>query len=83
MDRLDEIDEEALADELRLAAEPQPDVTADRRVLKALGVIVTVDTTKEEATISGTLAGVLPTKLGYALCTKSVGGPWISLWAAG
>jgi putative ABC transport system substrate-binding protein len=53
-----------------------------RRVLKALGVTVTVDTTNKEATNMGGLAGVLPTKFGYASCTVPVGGRWISLWAS-
>jgi len=64
---------------LRLAPEPRPGVTADRRVLKALGVIVTVDTANKEVTIMGTLQGYFP-KLGYVSCTDLVGGPWITLW---
>jgi len=48
-------------------------------VLKALGVIVTVDTANKEVTIMGTLQGYFP-KLGYVSCTDLVGGPWITLW---
>jgi len=47
-----------------------------------LGIQITVDTANKQATIMGSLAGVLPTKLGYASCTDLVGVSWISLWAS-
>jgi len=83
-DRWEEVDPEVLAGELRLtqAALAQPDLTADRKALRSLGVTITVDSTLKEAIIMGTLDTVVSSKLGYASCTVPVGGRWISLWAS-
>ena len=65
-DHLDEINAEDIADELRLAQEGKatghdalPDVTADRKVLRALGVQITVDQALKEAIIVGDVARVV------------------------
>jgi hypothetical protein len=51
----------------------------DRKVLRALGVQITVDSTLKEAVIKGNLDQVVASKLGYAQSPIPVGGPWISL----
>jgi hypothetical protein len=79
-ERWSELDPEDLADALRLSREGFPDLTADRSVLRSLGVQITVDSTLKEAVIQGNLDQVVAAKLGYAQSPKLVGGRWISLW---
>jgi hypothetical protein len=77
--RWDELDPEDLADALKLSREVSPDLTADWKVLRALGVQITVDPTLKEAVIQGNLDQVVAAKLGYAQSPIPVGGQWISL----
>jgi hypothetical protein len=62
-----------------LSREVSADLTADRKVLRALGVQITVDSTLKEAVIQGNLDQVVTSKLGYAQSPIPVGGQWISL----
>jgi hypothetical protein len=60
-DCYDELDPEDLAAELRLTQEWSPDVTADRKVLRALGA--TIDQALREAVIDGSLGRIVASKL--------------------
>ena len=63
VDNLGNLDPEDIADALRLAQESFPDLTADRKVLRALGVIITVDQPLKEAIIKGNVGLVVANRL--------------------
>ena len=83
VDHLDEINPQDIADELRLAQEGKatgydalPDVSADRKVLRSLGVQITVDQTLKEAIIMGDVARVVAGRLSPNVAdSKEVGIP--------
>jgi hypothetical protein len=79
-DRWGELDPEDLADALKLSRDGSPDLTADRSVLRSLGVTITVDQSLKEAVIQGNLDQLVAGRLGYAQSPNLVGGRWISLW---
>ena len=62
-DRWIELDPEDLADELPLAQADSPDLTADRKVLRSLGVTITVDRELKEAVIQGNLGQIVASRL--------------------
>jgi site-specific DNA recombinase len=62
-DNLDDLDPEDLADALRLTQEGSPDLTADRKVLRSLGVQITVDQALREAVIDGNLYRIVASRL--------------------
>ena len=62
-ERCYELDPEDLAAELRLTQEWSQDFTADRKVLRALGVQITVDQALREALIDGNLGPIVASKL--------------------
>ena len=80
---MDEINAEDIADELRLAQEGKgtrhdalPDVSADRKALRALGVQITVDQALKEAIIMGDVARVVAGRLSPNVTdSKEVGIP--------
>jgi hypothetical protein len=82
-DNLHKIKPEDIVDELRLAQEGKatghdalPDVTADRKVLRALGVQITVDQALKEAIIVGDVARVVAGRLSSNVAdSKEVGIP--------
>jgi site-specific DNA recombinase len=63
-DQAASLDPEDLVEALRLSQEGVPDLTADRSVLRSLGVIVTVDRELKEAIIKGTVGKVVAARLG-------------------
>ena len=62
-DRWGELDPEDLAAELRLTQGWSQDFTADRKVLRALGVTITVDRPLKEAIIQGNLVQIVASRL--------------------
>ena len=77
-DRWSELGPEDLADALKLSREGSPDLTADRKVLRALGVTITVDQALKEAVIHGNLGPIVSGKLSG----NPMSNPH-SLWEAG
>jgi hypothetical protein len=57
------LDPEDLADALRLSQEGREDLTADREILRSLGVSITVDQSIKEARVRGTIGKVVEARL--------------------
>ena len=84
-DDVDDLDPEDLADALRLTHEGSPDLTADRKRLRTLGVQITVDQAlrgSRDRWQPGPRSGVPTVRTFYVKSPILVGGPWISLWAS-
>jgi hypothetical protein len=64
VDRQAELDPEDLVEALRLSQDGTTDLSADRKVLRSMGVQITVDSALKQAVIRGSLGQVVAGRLG-------------------
>jgi len=79
-DHWQEIDPEEIAAELRLAQEgEQEDLTAERQVLRSLGLTITVDRELKEALIQGNVSNIVASRLSSHFHAQTDFWKWVGL----